>query len=230
MPLTKMRQACSSWSMRGAVACFWVLATVIVLAGSGWSYADGPGDHDGPFKVDERFHYDDSGIWSRNVQLGLQYSLVAAAIGVAVYEGSESRLGLTAWKTMDSMLLTAGAVQLMKVGFSRSRPGQTDDAGKFFQGNGNRSFPSGEVANVAAALVPAMLEYGHEEPWLYALTGTLVTYDAVARMKTQGHWLSDVIAGAAVGAGIGYAIHERENSLIVSPLPGGVFVGLKKRF
>jgi undecaprenyl-diphosphatase len=187
-------------------------------------------DKDGPFGFDHRLHYDNSGIWARKYQLAVEFGLVAGAAGVALYEGSDSRLGNVAWKTMDSMLITAGVVQVAKPVFSRARPSQSEDSGKFFQGNGHRSFPSGEVAHVAAAITPALMEYGQEHPWLYAASGTLLVYDSVARMKARGHWLSDVIGGAAIGAGTGYFMEKRDKSIIVSALPGGVFIGYSKRW
>jgi undecaprenyl-diphosphatase len=49
-------------------------------------------------------------------------------------------------------------------------------------------------------------------------------------MKARAHWQSDVIAGALLGAGIGYLMHERQQPLLLLPLNGGVFVGLSKRF
>jgi len=188
------------------------------------------GDKDGPFEFDHRLRYDSSGLWARKYQLAVEYGLVAGTLGVALYEGSESRMGNVAWKTLDSMLITAGIVQIAKPAFSRMRPSQSDDSGKFFQGHGNRSFPSGEVAHVAAAVTPMLMEYGQEKPWLYAAAGTLLVYDSVARMKTRGHWLSDVIAGTAIGAGTGYFMEKRPQSLIVSTLPGGVFIGYSKRW
>jgi undecaprenyl-diphosphatase len=198
------------------------------LCGSLGARADG--DKDGPFEFDHRLHYDSSGIWARKYQVAVEYGLVAGTLGVALYEGSESRMGSVAWKTLDSMLVTAAIVQAAKPVFSRARPSQSDDSGKFFQGSGNRSFPSGEVAHVAAAVTPVLMEYGREQPWLYPAAGTLLIFDSVARMKTRGHWLSDVVAGAGVGAATGYFMERRDKSLIVSALPGGVFVGYKKKW
>lgn len=185
---------------------------------------------DGPFEIDHRYRYDDRGIWSRKVQMGLQNTLILGVIGTALAEGSDSRLGKTAWKTIDSMLVTAAATQAMKLAFSRSRPVQNEDAGRFFQGRGNQSFPSGEVANMAAVVTPFVLEYGSEHPSLVAASVALLAYDAQARMKTQGHWQSDVIAGAALGVGIGWVMHSRNESLVIRFLPGGVFVGMSRRF
>jgi acid phosphatase family membrane protein YuiD len=187
-------------------------------------------DTDGPFEIDHRMNNTDRGLWSRKLQLGLQAGLVLGVVGAALYEGNEDRFGKTAWQAVDSMLLTAGATQVSKRVFSRVRPSQSPDAGLFFQGHGNQSFPSGEVSNVAAIVTPFALEYGRENPWIAASAVGLVAYDGAARMKTQGHWASDVVAGALLGAGIGYAMHEREQSLVLSPLPHGVFIGISKRF
>ena len=226
-----LRATCGSWrpingpALPEAVSAFLMVCCLCVSL-----IAQAEGDKDGPFEFDHRLHYDNSGIWARKYQLAVEYGLVAGALGVALYEGSESRMGNVAWKTLDAMLVTAGVVQAAKPVFSRTRPSQSDDSGKFFQGNGHRSFPSGEVAHVAASVTPILMEYGQEEPWLYAAAGTLLVYDSVARMKTRGHWLSDVIAGAGIGAGTGYLMEKREKSLIVSALPGGVFVGYSKRW
>ncbi len=223
MPLVSAARAFSS----AARTLSAVLAACCVLVSFS---ARADSDKDGPFGFDHRLHYDNSGIWARKYQLTVEFGLIAGAAGVAFYEGSESRMGNVAWKTMDSMLITAGIVQVAKPAFSRARPSQSDDSGKFFQGNGHRSFPSGEVAHVAAAVTPALMEYGQEHPWLYAASGTLLVYDSVARMKARGHWLSDVVGGAAIGAGTGYFMEKRDKSVIVSVLPGGVFVGYSKRW
>ena len=214
----------SGWfhALSALLAACWLLNPVIATAEAV--------EKDGPFEFDHRLHYDPNGIWQRKYQLGLQYGLAAGAVGLALYEGSESRLGNVAWKTVDSMLITAGIVQVAKPVFSRARPSQSDNSGKFFQGKGYRSFPSGEVSHVAAAITPALIEYGHEEPWLYAVGGTLLIYDSVARMKTRGHWLSDALGGAAIGAATGYFMQKRDKSIIVQALPGGVFVGYSKRW
>ncbi|HLX31040.1 MAG TPA: phosphatase PAP2 family protein [Casimicrobiaceae bacterium] len=79
-----------------------------------------------------------------------------------------------------------------------------DDPGKFFQGLGHYSFPSGEVAEVAGAVAPFVFEYGREHPAVYALEGSTI-YDMVARVKTGSHWQSDVLVSAALGTAFGYS-------------------------
>ena len=185
---------------------------------------------DGPFAIDHKVPLDESGIWSRNNQVIVEFGLIATAAGVALYQGSDDRMGGVAWKSLDSMLVTAAIVQVAKPVFSRARPTQSNDPGDFFQGKGHNSFPSGEVAHVAAAITPALMEYGQEQPWLYAVGGSLLAYDAIARVKANAHWQSDVIAGAATGLATGYFMQKRDKSLIVSTLPGGVFVGYSKKW
>jgi membrane-associated phospholipid phosphatase len=53
-------------------------------------------------------------------------------------------------------------------------------------------------------------------------------YDAIARMKVQAHWQTDVLAGYALGTAAGYFAHARNNPFILSVLPHGFTVGLHK--
>ncbi len=78
-------------------------------------------------------------------------------------------------------------------------------------------------------MTPLVLEYGREHPPVYALE-LLPVYDAIARMKVRAHWQSDVIAGFALGTGVGYFAHARSGTpLVLSVMPHGIYVGLKKK-
>jgi undecaprenyl-diphosphatase len=47
-------------------------------------------------------------------------------------------------------------------------------------------------------------------------------------MKTWGHWQTDVIAGFALGTGMGYWMHRNPNTpYILRLMPHGVYVGLR---
>lgn len=183
----------------------------------------------GPLGIDHRVNFDDSGIWNRNVQKGVEYGTIAAVIGGALWEGSEDRLGRTFWQALDSTVMSSVTAQAGKYIFTRARPSQTDDPDKFFQGHGHYSFPSGEVAAIAGAVAPFVFEYGREYPAVYALEG-LTLYDMVARVKTQAHWQTDVLASAAFGTAFGYYANHREPPIIVGWLPGGTWVGFKRQF
>jgi undecaprenyl-diphosphatase len=182
----------------------------------------------GPLGIDHRWNYDNSGIWKRSNQDLLRYGALAADIGLALGEGDGSRLGRSAWQAVDSVVLAGVAAEAAKRVFGRERPGDTNDPNQWFK-SGNRSFPSGEVAEISSIVTPYVLEYRHDHPAVWALE-LLPAYDAVARMKVQAHWQTDVLAGFALGTAAGIWAHERKMPLIVSVLPHGFAVGLKKQF
>src|SRR5699024_3634627 len=122
------------------------------------------------------------------------------------------------------------SVFVLKRVFQRPRPSQTSDPNLWFQGCcGNNSFPSGEVTGMAALVTPFVLEYGHDHPWVWALEA-LPLYDSIARMKTRGHWQTDVLAGWAIGTAIGWYAHSRKIPILIEILPHGFAVGLRVRF
>ena len=184
----------------------------------------------GPFGIDHRVAYDDSGIWGRKYQKGLAMGAALTTIGGAVFVDSDSRLGRTFDQSFDAMVLTAGTTTAMKLAFSRERPSQNSDPGDFFDGRGYGSFPSGEVAEISAVVTPFIAEYHDDHPMVWALA-LLPAYDAVARVKVQGHWQSDVLVGAAVGVGLGLYAHRRKSPLLLGVLPGGgLMVAYSKQF
>ena len=184
--------------------------------------------------IDHLVPYDDSGIWKRSNQEIVKYGLIAAEVGGALWEGGETRLGRTFWTSIDSSVAAGLVAQLMKVTFSRVRPRDSGpppgDPNLWFQGHGNQSFPSGEVTAVSSIVTPFMLEYGHEYPAVYALA-LLPVYDAVARVKAQAHWQTDVLAGFALGTGTAWLIHRSPNSpFILQVMPHFIYVGISKSF
>jgi membrane-associated phospholipid phosphatase len=178
-------------------------------------------------------HYvplDDSGIWARKNQTLLFNTMLVGTGVLAVWEGGESRFGRTMWKSIDATLISGATTQVMKFAFSRSRPSQSMDPNQWFQGSGHESFPSGEVTVISAIVTPVMLEYGHEHPSVYALE-LLPVYDAIARVKTHGHWQSDVLAGLALGTAGGYFMHgRRQTPFVLNVMPHAIYVGLSKSF
>jgi undecaprenyl-diphosphatase len=194
--------------------CFLALA----LAGAG-ARAGG-----GPLGIDHRLPYDDSGIWNRSIQLFVQNVMIVGDIGLAAWEGGDSRLGRTAWQSIDSMTLSAVVANVAKPVFGRKRPSETDDPDQWFQGG--KSFPSGEVATITGIVTPYVLEYRQDTPAVYALE-LLPLYDSIARMKTQGHWQTDVLASFALGTAAGYYAHSRDSPFILGVMPHSVSIGIK---
>ncbi|MHB8813971.1 MAG: phosphatase PAP2 family protein [Steroidobacteraceae bacterium] len=183
----------------------------------------------GPFGIDYELGKGDTGIFNRGAQTGLEYGSVAFVAAGALLLGNDNELGHTFWQSADSTLLSGLSADVLKYAFSRARPIQGDDPNAWFQGHGDASFPSGEETLQAAWVTPFILDYYHEHPWVWALE-LLPIYDGYARMKSQAHWQSDIIAGWLLGSGFGYWAAHRKVPLVVQILPGGVSVGFYKRF
>lgn len=179
--------------------------------------------------MDHRIGYDDSGIWGRRPQKIILESMITAEIMTGLWEGGDSRLGRTSWQAIDASILTAVSTEVMKRTFRRVRPSNTDNPDAWFKSSHDRSFPSGEVAAMSAIVTPFILEYHDEHPWVYGLEA-LPVYVGIARMKTRGHWQSDVVAGFLVGTAIGYYTHRRNSSFTLSLMPDGVQVGYRTKW
>lgn len=179
--------------------------------------------------LDHRLAYDNHGIFYRPYQLDFEHGVMAVEGLGAIWFGSRSRLGRTFWQAIDASLFTAATTTAMKYAFSRARPYQSSNPHDFFQGNCCQSFPSGEVAYQASVVTPFIAEYHRQYPWIWALEA-LPLYDAIARMKTWGHWQTDVISGFAIGTAWGIYAHEEKVPFTVAVLPRGFTVGLNERF
>jgi hypothetical protein len=182
----------------------------------------------GPLGIDYRLTYDNSGIWARSNQVVLIDSMIGVVAAGALWEGGEDRLGKTFWQSVDAGVIGGASATALKYVFSRERPSQTSDPNEWFTGHG-QSFPSGEVTTTSSLVTPFVLEYGRDNPAVYALE-LLPIYDAIARMKTWGHWQSDVLAGYALGTASGYLLHRSGSPLIFSVMPHGIQVGFKRQF
>lgn len=183
----------------------------------------------GPLGIDHRIHYDNSGIWKRSNQNVLIYGTLVTVAGGALAFGDQDKLGDTFWRSVDALAVTAVGTTGLKLAFQRERPSQTSDPDQFFAGRHAQSFPSGEVAAISAAVTPFIANYGSDHPAVYALA-LLPVYDAVARVKTRGHWQSDVLVGAAIGTGVGLWAARRNSPMIIGWLPGGFQVGFIHHF
>jgi len=192
--------------------CLFVLALT-----SSCAYAGG-----GPLGIDHEWSLDQSGIWARKYSTGLEYGVIALEAGGALWLGNDSELGHTFWQTID------GAEGLKRI-FSRARPDQGNNPNKWFQGSCCESFPSGEVTLQASFVTPFIANYAKQYPWIWTLEA-LPVYDAIARMKAQAHWQTDVIAGWALGSAVGYWSTTRQTPITVQILPRGLSIGVSKRF
>ena len=183
----------------------------------------------GPLGIDSELPLDQNGIWARKYQTGLENAVIATELAAALWLGNDDPLGHTFWQTIDASAISGIGATLLKYGFSRARPNQGGNPSLWFKGRCCESFPSGEVTLQASFVTPLIVNYAKENPWIWSLA-LLPVYDAVARLKSQAHWQTDVIAGGLLGAGIGYWATTRETPLSVQVLPRGLSVGITKRF
>src|SRR5260370_35372990 len=150
-----MRNATKMRARRIGMACLLACAAGAMAGG-------------GPLGIDPRWNEDDSGIWKRSNQNVLRYGGLIVDLGFALWEGGESRLGKTAWQSVDSVALAGLTAEGMKRVFGRERPRDSNDPNQWFK-SGNRSFPSGEVAEISAIVTPYVLEDRHDCPAVCAL-------------------------------------------------------------
>jgi membrane-associated phospholipid phosphatase len=183
----------------------------------------------GPLGIDHLMPLDESGIWARSNQLAVQNLSALTVIGGALWEGNDTRLGRTFWKATDAMLLANLAAEAGKDIFRRARPSQGNDPNDWFGPSSHKSFPSGEVAHISAIVTPFIAEYHSDHPAVWALAA-LPLYVGEARMKSQAHWQTDVLAGMALGGGIGYCMQTRDSPWTASVLPRGMTIGFKHSF
>ncbi len=134
-----------------------------------------------------------------------------------------------AWNMLESGGLSFVSAYAIKYIVRRPRPDTTTDANRLF--GGGDSFPS-EHVTAAFAVGTVLAESGNPEfRWLRRTIGYGVGLGtAYLRMKHNAHWLSDTVAGAALGMATAHFVMNRsaqrededgmEMSLV--PVQGGV--------
>lgn len=184
----------------------------------------------GLFGLDRYDENEAHGIFTRPNQKRVDYLVIGTMAGTALWEGTDSKLGKAMWQSIDASIASGLSAQALKMITTRPRPDQNPDPRVWFQGPGHYSFPSGETALMSAFATPLILNYQDEHPAIWGLA-LLPVYMGKARMASQGHWLTDVLAGAGLGATMGYFAY-REEQPVVLRITGnnGVYVGLKVKF
>ncbi len=128
-------------------------------------------------------------------------ALTGATFLAGAVSGSSTvrRVGL---HTLESLVLAATAAQVLKVGIGRARPDVAGDSDVFqplSTSSGFNSFPSGHAANSFAIAATLSHELRREAPWVAFVAYPVATAIAVSRVQDRRHWVTDVVAGAAVG-------------------------------
>lgn len=199
------------------------IGVAAVLGACSWANAAGP------LGIDHMITFDESGIWSRPNQLRVQGLSAATVIGGSLYLGTESRLGKTFNSALDSMLVADMSSAALKVITQRPRPRNINDPDLWRQGSSHKSFPSGEVTHITAVVTPFIYEYRDDYPVIWGL-GILPAYVGLARMKSQAHWQTDVLAGMALGAASGYFFWKHNENWTAQIIGNTLQIGYRKNW
>ncbi len=123
--------------------------------------------------------------------------------------GSDSAMD-TAKLAFESAVLSAAAVQVVKLSAHRHRPNDGDGAyqwdGPDFLDNNRDSFPSGHSAGIFSVASVIAGRYGEENPWVAPLVYSLAAITPLSRVYDEKHWASDAFMGSAIGYFTGKAL------------------------
>ena len=138
-----------------------------------------------------------------------------------------------AWNMLEAGGLSTVTTYALKYVAARERPDQTSDPNKW-RASGS-SFPSFHAA-AAFAVGSVLAESGNDEyRWIRRLLGygAIGGFTAYERLKHNAHWLSDDVAGAAIGGATAHFVLERDAarrearknySVSLVPLEGGAML------
>jgi hypothetical protein len=138
----------------------------------------------------------------------------------------------TAFLAGASLVLTAGATQLMKYTAGRARPYTREGPGRFRMfaaDDDHHSFPSGHTA--AAFSLSTVLAHQIGNDWATAGLYTLAALTSLSRVYASEHWFSDCVFSAMMSTAITHSLlrwydtrtaSEGETGLHVIPGPFGV--------
>lgn len=111
----------------------------------------------------------------------------------------------TALDGLIASILGGGIITgVLKEVTGRYRPSTHRGVYTFKPFSGNASFPSGESTEAFAAGSVIAAEYPHL--WVEIPCYGVASLVAFARMREDGHWASDVVAGALIGTTVGRAV------------------------
>jgi membrane-associated phospholipid phosphatase len=166
----------------------------------------------------------------RNLEDALPAAVVlVSTFAVSAIAGSDAGYD-EAWAMTEASALSGVATLTLKYVFGRERPNDTDDASAWFAGGD--AFPSMHTT-LAFAIGTVLAESGNDrDRWLRRTVGYgMAAGTAYLRVRDNVHWLSDTVAGAALGiASAEFAMHRRDSrrrsdmAMSMSPLEDGVMI------
>jgi len=134
----------------------------------------------------------------------------------------------TALISLESFLLASVVVRIPKTLVGRDRPDVANDQFQFkgpFHGN---SFPSGHTTAVFSVASVIATQY-RDTKWVPFVAYSVASMVGLSRIYDNKHWLSDVVAGAAIGTLVGNLVSNRksESRLTLVPFRSGSISGIQ---
>lgn len=186
------------------------------------------------YDSDVRTHFVGAGASGSTSNSSLEDALPAAALWAGTYIYStewHDRSGLTVtWAMLEGAGLSTVTAYAFQYAIRRSGPDETTDPNQWF--SSGSSFPS-EHTTAAFAIGTVFAESGSGGyRWLTRVLGYgVASFTAYERLKHNAHWLSDVVAGAALGGSTGVFVLDRtyggrsaSSALSVVPTDGGLML------
>ncbi len=134
---------------------------------------------------------------------------VAALFYLTGRVGHDARAKETGLLAAEALINSTIVSQAIKGISQRQRPEVDHSSGEFFEGGS--SFPSGHAINSWAVATVIASEYGPRHPALRYAAYALASAISVSRYTGRKHFLSDVLAGSAMGYGIGRYVYHRHH-------------------
>ncbi len=140
-----------------------------------------------------------------------------------------------AWNMFESSGLSLVSAYALKYTIRRTGPDSTTDPNHWF--GGGDSFPS-EHTTLAFAIGTVLAESGNPDyRWIRRVIGYGIGFGtAYLRMKHNAHWLSDTVAGGALGMASAHFVMNRSaqrededgSEISLVPVQGGVMLAYTK--
>lgn len=176
--------------------------------------------------------------WAQQIRrFGGAYSFAALGLfyaGGLAFDDSKAR-SVALDGAIASALASGLMVPALKFTVGRDRPNAHNGTYAFRPFSGDRaSFPSGESCQAFA--VASVVASHYDQLWIKGASYGLASMVALARLYLDGHFLSDVAAGALIGTVVGRAVvhyneknrnnKEQKRSISVVPFFNGTSGGL----
>lgn len=134
----------------------------------------------------------------------------------------------TALLALESFALASLVTRVPKTLIGRERPHSGDGPYQFNGPFTNVSFPSGHTT-ASFAVASVIATQFRDSKWIPVTAYSVATLAGLSRIYDDEHWLTDVVAGAAIGTLVGNLVsHRTSNSrLTFVPFGGSNFQGIK---